>query len=83
MTNNYGVALQGLIDFENIYIERLNLEVKIKWKIYCKHRRYKNGKLKNTSILFDGSEKVIILKLIQQRILKILFKMTDGKYKTI
>lgn len=61
MTNNYGnknSEIQDIIDFENIYIEKLNFESKeLNGKfITISIDKYKNGKLEQTSILFDGSE---------------------------
>ena len=86
MTNNYGsenIDIQGLIDFENIYIERLNLESKeLNGKfITVSIEEYKNGKLKNTSILFDGSESDYFKIDSNKESLKFFFKMTDGKLK--
>ena len=61
ITNNYGSEnqeIQDLIDFENIYIEQLNLESEnIKGKSYqINLEEYVNGKLSKTSMLFDGTE---------------------------
>ena len=56
MTNSYGSEnpeIQDIIDFENIYIEKLNFESKdLNGKfITLSIDEYKNGKLKKTSIL--------------------------------
>jgi hypothetical protein len=87
MTNNYGSEnpeIQDLIDFENIYIEKLNFESeKLNGKfITISIEEYKNGKLKNTSILFDGSESDYFKINSDKESLKFFFKMTDGKLKT-
>ncbi|MFH6972016.1 hypothetical protein [Flavobacterium petrolei] len=87
MTNNYGSEnseIQNIIDFENIYIEKLNFESKeLNGKfITLSIDEYKNGKLKKTSILFDGSESDYFKIGSDKESLKFFFKMTDGKLKT-
>lgn len=87
MTNNYGSEnseIQNIIDFENIYIEKINFEdEKLKGKfITISIDEYKNGKLKLTSILFDGSESDYFRIGSDKESLKFFFKMTDGKLKT-
>ena len=86
MTNNYGSEnseIQDIINFENIYIEKLNFESeKLNGKfITISIDEYKNGKLKNTSILFDGSESDYFKIDSDKESLKFFFKMTDGKLK--
>lgn len=61
MTSNYGSEnneIQGLIDFENIYIEELNFQSEnLKGKSYIINlEEFNGGKLVKTSTLFDGSE---------------------------
>lgn len=87
VTNNYGSEnreIQDLIDFENIYIEKLNFQSEnIKGKSFkINLEEYKSGKLTNTSILFDGSESDHFKIDSDKESLKFFFKMTDGKLKT-
>lgn len=87
MTNNYGSEsseIQDIIDFENIYIEKLNFEgLSIKGKSFIiSLEEYKTGKLENTSILFNGAESNYFKIGSDKESLKFLFKMTDGKLKT-
>jgi len=87
MTNNYGSEnseIQDIIDFENIYIEKLNLESKelIGKFITVSIDEYKKGEFKKTSILFDGSESDYFKISSDKESLKFFFKMTDGKLKT-
>ncbi len=87
MTNNYGSEnpeIQDIIDFENIYIEKLNFESeKLNGKFFTiSIDEYKNGKLKNTTILFDGLESDYFKIVTNKESLKFFFKMTDGKLKT-
>lgn len=87
MTNNYGSEnseIQDIIDFENIYIEELNFEsTEINGKfITISIDEYKNGKLKQSSILFDGSESDYFKIGSDKESLKFFFKMNDGKLKT-
>jgi hypothetical protein len=87
VTNNYGSEnqeIQDLIDFENIYIEKLNFESEsIEGKSFkINLKEYISGKLTNTSILFDGSETDYFKIGSDKESLKFFFKMTDGKLKT-
>jgi hypothetical protein len=87
VTNNYGSEnreIQDLIDFENIYIEKLNFESEIiKGKSFkISLEEYKSGKLTNTSILFDGSKSDYFKIDSDKESLKFFFRMTDGKLKT-
>lgn len=87
MTNNYGSEnneIQDLIDFENIYIEQLNFESeKLKGKFYViTLEEFKNGKLVNSSTLFDGSETDYFKIGTAKESIKFLFKLSDGKLKT-
>lgn len=87
MTNNYGSEnseIQDIINFENIYIEKLNFESEnIKGKSFIINlEEYKNGKLENTSILFNGLESDYFKIGSSNESLKFFFKMTDGKLKT-
>ena len=61
MTSNYGSEnseIQDLIDFINIYIEKLNFQSeKLKGKFYIINlEEFNSGKLVKTTTLFDGSE---------------------------
>ena len=87
MTNNYGSEnreIQDIIDFENIFIEKLNFEGEsIKGKSFViSLEEYKNGKLANNSILFNGAESDYFKIGSDNESLKFFFKMTDGKLKT-
>ena len=87
MTNNYGSEnreIQDIIDFENIFIEKLNFEGEsIKSKSFViSLEEYKNGKLENNSILFNGAESDYFKIGSDNESLKFFFKMTDGKLKT-
>lgn len=87
VTNNYGsenADIQNLIDFENIYFEQLNFEGKdIERKQYLiSIQEFKDGKLINKSVLFDGSDSDYFKIKTDKESLKFLFKMTDGKLKT-
>jgi hypothetical protein len=87
VTNNYGSEneeIQNLIDFENIYIEKLNFEgEQLKGKFYeISIKEYVNGKLKSQSVLFDGSEDDYFKINSDKASLKFHFKMADGKLKT-
>ncbi len=87
VTNNYGSEneeIQNLIDFENIYIEKLNFEgEQLKGKFYeISIKEYVNGKLKSQSVLFDGSEDDYFKINSDKTSLKFHFKMADGKLKT-
>lgn len=88
MTNNYGSEnkeIQDLYDFENIYIEQLNLESEnLKGKSYqINFEEYVNGKLSKTSMLFDGTE-TDYFKIDSDKVsIKFLFKLSDGKTKDL
>lgn len=87
ITNNYGsenLEIQDINEFENIYIEKLNFESeKLIGKFFTiKINEYKNGKLKNTTILFDGLESDYFKIVTNKESLKFFFKMADGKLKT-
>lgn len=86
MTSNYGSEnneIQDLIDFENIFIEKLNFQSEIlKGKHYIINlEEFKNGKLIKTSILFDGSETDYFKIGNDNESLKFLFKLIDGELK--
>src|SRR5690606_9637069 len=76
--------IQDIIDFENIFIEKLNFEGEsIKSKSFViSLEEYKNGKLENNSILFNGAESDYFKIGSDNESLKFFFKMTDGKLKT-
>ena len=87
VTNNYGSEnreIQDLIDFENIYIEKLNFEgEKLKGKQYeINLQEFVNGKLISVSKLFDGSESDYFKIASDKESLKFFFSMTDGNLKT-
>ncbi|MDR2652444.1 MAG: hypothetical protein LBC68_09060, partial [Prevotellaceae bacterium] len=87
MTGNYGSEnkdIQDLINFENIYIEKLNFEGQnLKGKSYIiKIVEFKDGKQINSSILFDGTEIDYLKTDSDKESLKFLFKLSDGKLKT-
>ena len=87
MTNNYGSEnkeIQDIIDFENIYIEKLNFESEnLQGKSYQIFlEEYVNGKLKQTSMLFDGTETDYFKIDSEKESLKFFFKLSDGKLKT-
>lgn len=87
MTNNYGIEnseIKDILDFENIYIEKLNFESKeLNGKFFTiSIDEYKNGKLKQTSILFDGSENDYFKIGSDKESLKFFFKMSDGELKS-
>lgn len=87
MTSNYGSEngeIQDLIDFENIFIEKLNFESEsLKGKYYqINIEEYRNGKYVKTSTLFDGSETDYFKIDSEKESLKFFFKLSDGKLKT-
>ena len=89
VTNHYGSLneeIQALIDFEKIYIEKLDFESsEIKDKQYLINiQEFTNGKLVNKSELFNGEgQKSEHFKLKSNKeSLRFLFKMTDGKLNT-
>jgi len=87
MTSNYGSEnseIQDLIDFENIFIEKLNFKSQLlKGKSYVIDiEEYKKGKLVKTSILFDGTESTFFKVDTDSVSIKFLFKLSDQKLKT-
>lgn len=87
MTSDYGSEnedIQNIIDFENIYIDKLNFEsTNLKGKfIKISIDEYKNGKFKKTATLFDGTESEFFKIDSDKESLKFFFKMADGKLKT-
>lgn len=87
MTSNYGSEnseIQDLIDFINIYIEKLNFQSeKLKGKFYIINlEEFKSGKLVKTTTLFDGSETDYFKIDTDKESLKFWFKLSDGKLKT-
>ena len=87
MTSDYGsenVDIQNIIDFENIYIDKLNFEsTNLKGKfIKISIDEYKNGRFKKTATLFDGTESEFFKIDSDKESLKFFFKMADGKLKT-
>lgn len=87
ITNTYGSEdneIQDLIDFENVFIERLNFQgEKLKGKSYTIGlEEYKNGKHVRTSTLFDGSETDYLKIDTENESIKLFFKLGDGKLRT-
>lgn len=87
MTTIYGSPnkeIQDLIDFENIYIEQLNLESEsLKGKSYqINIEEYINGKRTKSSTLFDGTETDYFKIDSDKESLKFFFKLSNGKLKT-
>ena len=87
MTNNYGsnnTEIQDLIDFQNIYIEKLNFEGKelINKSYEINIQEFKNGKLIKKVKLFDGYEDEYFKIKSDTESLKFFFSLTDGKLKT-
>ncbi|THF53320.1 hypothetical protein E6C50_03715 [Flavobacterium supellecticarium] len=87
VSNNYATEnkeIQELIDFQNIYIERLNFVGEaLKGKYYeINIREFKNGKPSPKVTLFDGSESDYFKISLESLSLKFFFSMTDGKLKT-
>lgn len=87
VTSNYGSQnseIQNLVDFENIYIEQLNFEGKdLKGKQYTIDlQEFTEGKLVNTTVLFDGTETDYFKIKSNKESVHFLFKMADGKLKT-
>ncbi len=87
LTNSYGSEnsdVQSLIDFEHIYIERLNFEEKaLEGKHYIINlQEFKAGKLTSKSVLFDGTDDDHFKIKSNKESLKFLFKLADGKLKT-
>lgn len=87
VSNNYACEnkeVQELIDFQNIYIERLNFVGEaLKGKYYeVNIQEFKNGKPSPKVRLFDGSESDYFKISLESLSLKFFFSMTDGKLKT-
>lgn len=87
VTTNYGsknAEIQNLIDFEKIYFEQFNFEGKdLKGKQYVINlQEFADGKLVNTSSLFDGRETDFFKIKSNKESLTFLFKVADGKLKT-
>lgn len=87
MTNNYGSPnpeIQDLINFQNIYIEKLNFEGKelINKSYEINIQEFKKGKLTQKTNLFDGSEEDYFKIKSDTVSLKFFFSLTDGKLKT-
>jgi len=87
VSNNYASEnkeVQELIDFQNIYIERLNFVGEaLKGKYYeVNIQEFKNGKPSPKVRLFDGSESDYFKISLESLSLKFFFSMTDGKLKT-
>jgi hypothetical protein len=87
VSNNYASEnkeVQELIDFQNIYIERLNFVGEaLKGKYYeVNIQEFKNGKPSPKVRLFDGSESDYFRISLESLSLKFFFSMTDGKLKT-
>lgn len=81
---NENKEIQGLIDFENIYIEELNFESEnLKGKSYqINLEEYVNGKFTKVSMLFDGTESDYFKIDSDKESVKFFFKLSDGKLKT-
>lgn len=87
MTHVYGSEnqdVQAILDFENMYLEQLTFEGEgLKGKTYTINmEEYKDGKLKSSTILFDGSEGDFFTMDSDKESLRFFFKMTDGTLKT-
>lgn len=87
VSNNYAgenKEVQELIDFQNIYIERLNFVGEaLKGKYYeVNIQEFKNAKPSPKVRLFDGSESDYFKISLESLSLKFFFSMTDGKLKT-
>ncbi|SOD18770.1 hypothetical protein [Pedobacter xixiisoli] len=87
MTSNYGSEnseIQDLLDFENIYMERLNFKSeKLKGKFYVIGiEEFKSGKLVNTAVLFNGTETDYFKIGTDEESLKFFFKLSNGQLKT-
>lgn len=87
ITNIYGSKnseIQNLLDFEKIYLEQFYFEGKdLKGKQYVINlQEFSDGKLVNTSLLFDGRETDYFKIKSNKESLTFLFKIADGKLKT-
>lgn len=87
VTSHYGIGnedIQDIIDFENIYIEKLTFQGKLlKGKSYIIDlEEYKEGKRVNTTTLFDGTETDYFQIKSEHESIKFFFKMDEGKLKT-
>lgn len=87
MTAVYGSEnkdLQDLLDFENVFVEKLNFEgEQLQGKSYVINiEEYKEGKLVATTVLFDGTETDYFKIKGNKESIKFMFKLSDGKLKT-
>ncbi|KGL56299.1 hypothetical protein HQ50_04785 [Porphyromonas sp. COT-052 OH4946] len=87
VTSHYGIGneeIQDIIDFENIYVEKLTFQGKpLKGKSYIIDlEEYKEGKRVNTSTLFDGTETDYFRIKSEHESIKFFFKINEGKLKT-
>lgn len=87
MTSSYGSdspEIQDLIDFENIFIQKLNFQGdKLKGNSYTINlEEFKKGKLTKTSTLFDGTETDYFKIDTDNESLKFFFKLSESKLKT-
>ncbi len=86
ITEDYGSdnsEIQQLMDFDNIYIEKLHFESENLKGKFCKIdlEEYKDGKLAGTTTLFDGSELDYFKIGTNRDSLTILSKLSDGQLK--
>ncbi|MCI6160656.1 MAG: hypothetical protein MR681_04875 [Prevotella sp.] len=87
MTYDYGSESKELLDFtdfENIFVEQLNFQGQaLAGKTYIIGlEEYENGKLKDTTMLFDGAEDDYFKITSDSESLKFFFKLANGKLKT-
>lgn len=87
MTYDYGSEskeLLDLTDFENIFVKQLNFQGQaLAGKTYIIGlEEYENGKLKDTTVLFDGAEDDYFKITSDSESLKFFFKLANGKLKT-
>ncbi|PZU89458.1 MAG: hypothetical protein DI529_04530 [Chryseobacterium sp.] len=87
VTQNYGSTtpeIQELMNFQNIYTEKLNFESKnLKGKSYIINlEEYSDGKIVHTVILFDGTETDYFKIDSTKESLMFFFELSNGKLKT-
>lgn len=87
VTQNYGSTnpeIQDLMDFQNIYTEKLNFESKnLKGKSYIINlEEYSDGKIVQTAILFDGTETDYFKMDSTKESLMFFFELSNRKLKT-
>jgi len=87
MTNNnrsQNKELNQLIDFENIFIENLQFEGSsmLDKGFVLNLEEYKDGKLVQTTLLFDGSQSDDTKIKLEQESLMLMFKMSENTLKT-